>query len=381
MKRIVITVLTVLIVAAAGGLLWASSGLVSVAASSGHWAVTDWFLHYTMRRAVQTQALGIEVPALDDQALIITGAGHYAGGCAACHGAPGEPRSPLAEQMLPQPPELSSAAGEWRPNELFWIVRHGIKYTGMPGWVAPQRDDEIWSVVAFLLQLPELNKQSYRKLAYGDADIPAAAESAADRLRLGDVDARTLEQIVQDCARCHGRHGEGRGFGAFPRLAQFNGDYLFAALQAYADGERASGIMQPLVVGLDKQTLQQLATHFAQLPVDGVAAADINTAPEPAVIARGETIAQQGIPQQGVPACRHCHGPDAVVDNPLFPDIAGQSADYLTKQLELWAAGQRGGSVYAHVMRAVARGLEPDQIRAVAGYFATLPAASADPPR
>jgi cytochrome c553 len=139
--------------------------------------------------------------------------------------------------------------------------------------------------------------------------------------------------------------------------------------------------MQPLVVGLDKQTLQQLATHFAQLPVDGVAAADINTAPEPAVIARGETIAQQGIPQQGVPACQHCHGPDAVVDNPLFPDIAGQSADYLTKQLELWAAGQRGGSVYAHVMRAVARGLEPDQIRAVAGYFATLPAASADPPR
>jgi mono/diheme cytochrome c family protein len=201
MKRIVITVLTVLIVAAAGGLLWASSGLVSVAASSGHWAVTDWFLHYTMRRAVQTQALGIEVPALDDQALIITGAGHYAGGCAACHGAPGEPRSPLAEQMLPQPPELSSAASEWRPNELFWIVRHGIKYTGMPGWVAPQRDDEIWSVVAFLLQLPELNKQSYRKLAYGDADIPAAAESAADRLRLGDRSAPRARARARPCVR------------------------------------------------------------------------------------------------------------------------------------------------------------------------------------
>ena len=55
--------------------------------------------------------------------------------------------------MLPPPPELSKAAKEWKDEELFWIVKHGIKYTGMPSWVAAERDDEVWSVVAFLKRL------------------------------------------------------------------------------------------------------------------------------------------------------------------------------------------------------------------------------------
>ena len=49
--------------AVAGGLLLAWSGLVSVAASSGHYAITTWFLHYTMRQAVKTQSSLVEVPA------------------------------------------------------------------------------------------------------------------------------------------------------------------------------------------------------------------------------------------------------------------------------------------------------------------------------
>ena len=65
-----------------GGLAFAWSGLFNVGASTGHWAITDWFLHYAMRQSVETHSGGIAAPPLDDPALIDRGAGHYASGCA-----------------------------------------------------------------------------------------------------------------------------------------------------------------------------------------------------------------------------------------------------------------------------------------------------------
>ena len=145
--------------AVAGGLLLAWSGLVSVAASSGHYAITTWFLHYTMRQAVKTQSSLVEVPSgvLDDAGQVALGAVHYADGCAPCHGAPGEPRSPLVLAMTPPPPWLPRVIPTWDTEALFWIVRHGVKYSGMPAWPAQARADEVWAVVAFLRALPELD--------------------------------------------------------------------------------------------------------------------------------------------------------------------------------------------------------------------------------
>lgn len=64
--------------------------------------------------------------------------------------------SPAAEKMLPPPPNLARSMRPWSDAELFWIVKHGIKYTGMPGWVALERGDEIWAVAAFLREMPSI---------------------------------------------------------------------------------------------------------------------------------------------------------------------------------------------------------------------------------
>src|SRR5690606_2166263 len=104
-----------------------------------------WFIEFALRRSVATHSFSITVPALQDPDLIRLGAGHFAGGCAPCHGAPERPRNPIVRQMLPAPPSLSVAAAAWAPEELFWIVQNGLKYTGMPAWTAPARDDEVWA--------------------------------------------------------------------------------------------------------------------------------------------------------------------------------------------------------------------------------------------
>jgi cytochrome c553 len=82
-----------------------------------------------------------------------------------------------------------------------------------------------------------------------------------------------------------------------------------------------------------------------------------------------------------VPACRHCHGPAASPGNPSYPRLAGQFAEYIVLQLELFKAGQRGGSPYAPVMQRVAAGLEPQQMQDVAAYLASRPAGSLAPTR
>ena len=90
------------------GFLFLWSGLYSVAASRGHWAIMEWLLTFAMRNSVKTHALGIEAPPLDNPDLVTLGAGHFHSGCAFCHGAPGVPISPIAQSMLPPPPDLKT---------------------------------------------------------------------------------------------------------------------------------------------------------------------------------------------------------------------------------------------------------------------------------
>ncbi|MEH6566369.1 MAG: c-type cytochrome [Halopseudomonas sp.] len=354
-----------------GALAVTSAGLVSIGASSGHWSATSWFLHYSMRRAVATQSLGIKVPAnLADPALILKGAGYYQTGCLGCHGAPGLGESLIARQMTPAPPYLPPRIDSWEAQELFWIVRHGIKFTAMPGWPARQRDDEVWAMVAFLQQLPEMSPRRYRALAVGEgADIPASS----GMLQANGAASDPLAPVLADCARCHGPEGEGRGAGAFPVLAGQKQAYLLASLQAYASGERASGVMQPIAARLDEKQLQQLAQHYAQLPsVASQAAAQVDVQVDAQAIARGKVLAAAGNTNQKVPACRHCHGPSAIERNPAYPVLAGQYPEYLTQQLQLFAAGERGGTQYAHVMHSAGRRLNPEQISDLAACYGSL---------
>jgi len=97
--------------ALAGALAFAWSGLYSVAASTGHYPFFRQFLAFALHQSVETHSAGIQVPPLDDPAMVQRGAGHYQGGCAPCHGAPGQERNPVTQRMLPEPPYLADVLG------------------------------------------------------------------------------------------------------------------------------------------------------------------------------------------------------------------------------------------------------------------------------
>ena len=348
------------------GALTVVSGVVPIKASSGHWAITRWFLEFSMARSIATHSLFIDPPALDDPALVLRGAGHYELGCRPCHGAPGTaiPRIPAA--MTPRPPELPPRIPHWAPEELFSIVKHGIKLTGMPAWPAQQRDDEVWAMVAFLRRLPELDAREYGALARGDpttvADLAPASEPGPGA---GTVPPSL---VVDICARCHGVDGTGRGLGAFPVLAGQRSKYLENSLRAYARGERYSGVMGPSAAALPPESVAAISEYYAGLGASAIASPQAGLG-QPTT--RGEAIAMRGVPDRDIPACVECHGPTATPRNPAYPVLGGQYADYLVLQLELLKDRRRGGSPYVRLMHAFVDRLTPDQIRQVTQYFAS----------
>jgi cytochrome c553 len=343
------------------------SGVISIKASSRHWAITSWVLDFVKRRSVATHSIGIEVPPLDDPALVLRGAGHYESGCRTCHGSPEVLPPRIPQGMTPHPPDLRAQVARWKPQELFYIVKHGIKFTGMPAWPAPERDDEVWAMVAFLRVLPRMGAGDYARLVFGG--LPRR-ENVIATTDLAGAPSAIARFATESCGRCHGREGQGRESAAFPRLAGQRPEYSRRALQAYGGGGRQSGVMAPIAAGLGEELMQRLADYYATL-TPAMPPAE----PADASASRGAEIATRGLPAQRVPACAQCHGPAASERNPAYPSLAGQFPAYAILQLQLFSERKRGGSAFAHLHDMVGD-LTADQKTDVARYYERLPAGS-----
>ena len=129
--------------------------------------------------------------------------------------------------MLPPPPDLAAQIRPWRDRELFWIVKNGIKYTGMPAWVAQDRDDEVWAMIAFLRRLPALDAHSYRALALGGLEIPPQTGREV-------ATSEAASATVGACARCHGDERNVPQSALVPTLHGQPAEFLDAALEAFA---------------------------------------------------------------------------------------------------------------------------------------------------
>jgi mono/diheme cytochrome c family protein len=163
MRTLVATLATAILVAALCGIAF-YSGAYYIGADQPHWAVTHWLFEQARIRSIRFHARDIAVPAgLDNQTLVLAGVTHFAEHCVICHGAPGVERGDIAEGLSPRTPNLADAAGFYTPGELLWIVKHGIRMTGMPAW-RDHSDDELWATVALIGKLPGMTEQDYATL-------------------------------------------------------------------------------------------------------------------------------------------------------------------------------------------------------------------------
>lgn len=196
--KVVLSVLLLLALGAAGAVAFVYSGLYDISATDNHLPPTYYAIRKTMESSVARRAADIEVPPLGAPAQLERGLALYRAHCVQCHGAPGMAPEPFALGLTPLPTPLVRPGLDRGPAHLFWVVKNGIKMTGMPAWEFRLPDHDIWALVAFVKRLPLLSVAEYRTLSAAPA-LPLV------EMPKGEPDSgrgkRALEQF--GCVGCH----------------------------------------------------------------------------------------------------------------------------------------------------------------------------------
>lgn len=139
------------------------SGAYNVAADVPHTRPVYALLETARERSIAVRAARLQVPTdLNDPERIRQGAGNYDAMCTGCHLAPGMAPTEISEGLYPAPPNLTRQPVS--VAEAFWVIKHGIKASGMPAWGKRMDDEYIWNMAAFLQQLPKLDQAQYAAL-------------------------------------------------------------------------------------------------------------------------------------------------------------------------------------------------------------------------
>ncbi len=179
MKKVLLTLAIALVVLIGLALAVITTGMYDVSAAKPEGSLTRWILSTTMDNSVRHHAEGIVVPSLDDSALVSLGFDHFSEMCVTCHGSPTGGRSEAGRGLNPPAPDLSEAAGDWTPAELYWIIKNGIKMSGMPAFGPTHDEQELWGMVAFVRKLPGMSQERYRAFSTEAGQEEGSAEGHA----------------------------------------------------------------------------------------------------------------------------------------------------------------------------------------------------------
>lgn len=177
-------------------------GLYDVGATTQHFQPVYSMAETAMRQSVKLRARDIEEPPLADEQMQLRGAACFRDKCVQCHGAPGVAQHDIGQGMQPIPGPLVDARRHWKPRELYWVTRHGIRLSGMPAWQFHLSDEEIWSLVAFMQRLPDLNAPQFADWMRRAPPAPSCGREDAP-LAAVDVERGRTALHQHACVACH----------------------------------------------------------------------------------------------------------------------------------------------------------------------------------
>lgn len=156
-----------------------------------------------------------------------------------------------------------------------------------------------------------------------------------------------VDDLAKTCITCHGEKGISTDTN-FPNLAGQKQGYLNQEIKAFRDGKRSNPQMLPFVSKLSDGDITQLAAYFSRQKNETKASKTYNK--------KGENVRAR---------CVSCHGMTGITVTELWPNLAGQQAKYLQKQLHAFKSGER----QSPIMEVIAKELTDTQIEAVAEYY------------
>ncbi len=194
---------------------------------------------------------------------------------------------------------------------------------------------------------------------------PATTPLASEQKQKATPPQDQANQLVDHCARCHGRDGN-QGRDGAPYIGGQHPQYLGFAMRAYINGLRRHSHMQAQLGHLTRAEIDQLADYFGRQPREWPGATETPANQQPVAIQmrqRGRALAE---------SCTACHGNKGISARPEVPHLAGLDERYLKQAIGAYIDGDRQNEL----MRVYKGTLGRAEIEALAAYFSSLPAAA-----
>ncbi|WP_372724749.1 cytochrome c [Immundisolibacter sp.] len=161
----------------------ALAAMLALAVSLGGWVNVGavwpdpppvaWWLHTTYERSVARHAADVDAPlAADDTVDVLAGARAFDQMCSVCHTPPGQSPTVQSQGLNPGPPELSRLLAARTPKQAFWVIRNGVRMTGMPAFGPTHSDRQLWQLVAFLGRVQGLDADGYSAMMAAARELP-----------------------------------------------------------------------------------------------------------------------------------------------------------------------------------------------------------------
>ena len=174
---VVFTIVLLLLVAIGAALL----GMLPTRANTSPSKLESQIAMSALDNSVERHAPRANNPIHATDENLITGVKIYTMNCAMCHGGVDKHPAQLAESLYPPPPNLMTDPDDDPEWHIYYVIKNGVRYSGMPAWDKSLSTDDIWKVTAFLSRVEKLSPavQDFIKTSTGQAPpepVPAKSD-------------------------------------------------------------------------------------------------------------------------------------------------------------------------------------------------------------
>jgi mono/diheme cytochrome c family protein len=177
MRGFILGIITTLAVIVLAGIALGTFGLIPTNADAVPPSLERRFANTALDASMERHAPRVNNPIPPTDENLIEGMKVYTMNCAVCHGTLDNKPSAIEKSLYPPAPQIILDPLDDPEWHIYYAVRTGIRYSGMPAWSKALSDDDIWKVTGFLSRVQKLppKVQDYWKNSYGVG--PPAAEA------------------------------------------------------------------------------------------------------------------------------------------------------------------------------------------------------------
>jgi mono/diheme cytochrome c family protein len=158
----------VLLVLIVGGLGWWYVRVHGFSARAEPLAVEKAVAERLRHLSVPAAERDLKNPLPVSDETLAEGRAHFADHCAICHGNDGRGETEVGKGLYPKAPNMREEdTQEMTDGEIFYIIKNGVRFTGMPAWGDPESstdDESNWKLVHFIRHLPKLTPQEIQEM-------------------------------------------------------------------------------------------------------------------------------------------------------------------------------------------------------------------------